>query len=239
MTRNHVIVGGTSGIGASLARRLLERGHRVLVLSRHPDRAAEHEGLRHERLESLRWDALAEDFPRDALPDLIHGLVYCPGSIRLRPFARLTAQELREDFELNCIGALRAAQGCVDRLKDAEDSSILFFSTVAVGLGMPFHASVAAAKGAVEGLTRSLAAELAPRIRVNALAPTLTRTPMAERLVGTPERQVAAAERHPLKRVGEPDEVAAAALWLLEDAPLTTGQIVALDSGLRDLRTNA
>jgi NAD(P)-dependent dehydrogenase (short-subunit alcohol dehydrogenase family) len=141
-----------------------------------------------------------------------------------------------EDFEINLMGAVRAIQGSLKALRQPETAAILLFSTVAVGTGMPYHASIAAAKGAVEGLTRALAAELAPRIRVNAIAPTLTATPLAERLLGSPEKRAAAADRHPLKVIGEPSDLARAGLWLLDDDRLSTGQILHLDGGLSRLR---
>ena len=171
-----------------------------------------------------------------ALPAALDGLVYCPGTIRLRPFERLTDAEWQEDLDLNLLGAVRAIRGALKALRQAESASIVLFSSVAAGTGLPFHASIAAAKGAVEGMTRALAAELAPRIRVNALAPTITDTALAQRLLGTPEKRAAAAERHPLKTIGTPDDIARAALWLLEDARLTTGQVLNLDGGLASIR---
>lgn len=232
MTKTYLVIGGTTGIGAALLGQLLGRGHRVIQMSRHPERASVHP-----MVSSLRWDARDEVFPADALPTALDGLVYCPGTIRLRPFERLSDSDWSEDLEINLMGAVRALQGALGSLKAAESASVVLFSTVAAGTGLPFHASIASAKGAVEGLTRSLAAELAPRIRVNAVAPTLTATPLAERLVNTEAKRSAAAERHPLRRVGEADDVASAALWLLEEARLTTGQIIRVDAGLATLRT--
>jgi NAD(P)-dependent dehydrogenase (short-subunit alcohol dehydrogenase family) len=134
---------------------------------------------------------------------------------------------------LNTIGAFTAIQACADRLKKAPGSGIVLFSTVAVQRGMPFHTGVAAAKGALEGMTRSLAAELAPTVRVNCIAPSLTRTPLAEKLLATPEREQASAERHPLKRVGEAQDLAAMAAFLLGDeARWITGQVIGVDGGL-------
>jgi NAD(P)-dependent dehydrogenase (short-subunit alcohol dehydrogenase family) len=232
MSKRYLIVGGTSGIGAALLELLVERGHRVLQMSRQPEAALDHPSVT-----SLRWDVRTEPFPGDALPDTLDGLVYCPGTIRLRPFERLAEKEWMEDLEINLFGAIRALQGAMKPLKASESASVVLFSTVAVGTGLPFHASIASAKGAVEGLTRSLAAELAPRIRVNAVAPTLTTTPLAERLLGTEAKRAAATERHPLKTIGEPGDAASAALWLLEDARLTTGQVLRVDAGLATLRT--
>jgi 3-oxoacyl-[acyl-carrier protein] reductase len=233
MSKTYLIVGGTSGIGAALLGKLLERGHRVIQLSRHPEAAPDHPAVT-----SLHWDVRTNDFPANALPTTLDGLAYCPGTIRLRPFERLAEKEWKEDLEINLLGAVRALQGAMKALKAAESAGIVLFSTVAVGTGLPFHASIASAKGAVEGLTRSLAAELAPRIRVNAVAPTLTATPLAERLIGNESKRTAAAERHPLRTIGEPEDVAGAALWLLEDARMTTGQVIRIDAGLATLRTS-
>ncbi|RKT47234.1 SDR family NAD(P)-dependent oxidoreductase [Thiocapsa rosea] len=232
MSKTYLIVGGTSGIGAALLGKLLARGHQVIQLSRHPEAAPDHPAVT-----SLHWDVRTNDFPADALPTTLDGLVYCPGTIRLRPFERLGEKEWMEDLEINLLGAVRALQGAMKALKAAESAGIVLFSTVAVGTGLPFHASIASAKGAVEGLTRSLAAELAPRIRVNAVAPTLTATPLAERLIGNESKRTAAADRHPLRTIGEPEDVAGAALWLLEDARMTTGQVIRVDAGLATLRT--
>ncbi|WP_373509453.1 SDR family NAD(P)-dependent oxidoreductase [Thiocapsa sp.] len=233
MSKTYLIVGGTSGIGAALLGKLIARCHRVIQLSRHPEAAPDHPAVT-----SLHWDVRTNDFPADALTTTLDGLVYCPGTIRLRPFERLAEKEWTEDLEINLLGAVRALQGAMKALKAAESASIVLFSTVAVGTGLPFHASIASAKGAVEGLTRSLAAELAPRIRVNAVAPTLTATPLAERLIGNESKRTAAAERHPLQTIGEAEDVAGAALWLLEDARMTTGQVIHVDAGLGTLRTS-
>lgn len=229
--KQFLIVGGSSGIGAELVRQLCDRGHAVTHLSRHPEAAPDLPTA-----QGLRWDARTEPFPSAALPTRLDGLAYVPGSIRLKPFERLREAEWQEDLELNLLGAIRAIQGALPLLRQSEAGAILLFSTVAVQTGMPYHASVAAAKGAVEGLTRSLAAELAPGIRVNALAPTITETPLAERLLNSEDKRRSAAERHPLKRIGQPGELAAAGAWLLDDAPLVTGQILPLDAGLSALR---
>jgi NAD(P)-dependent dehydrogenase (short-subunit alcohol dehydrogenase family) len=229
--RSYVIVGGTSGIGAAVVKHLAGEGINLVQLSRHPERAPDGRGIR-----NLRWDAETEPFPSAGLPDKLDGLVYCPGSIRLKPFARLRESDFREDLEVNLFGAVRAIDGCLSRLQSSESASIILFSTVAVGTGMPYHASIAAAKGAVEGLARALAAELAPRIRVNVVAPTLTDTPLAERLLSSEEKRRSAAERHPLKAIGRPEDVARSVLWLLQDAPMLTGQVIRCDGGMSALR---
>lgn len=184
-------------------------------------------------VEHIPYDALGGPFPADKLPAELSGMAYCPGSIDLKPLRSTKADDLRAAFELNVIGAFHTIQACAERLKKVHGSGIVLFSTVAVGRGMPYHAGVAAAKGAVEGLCRSLAAELAPHVRVNCIAPSLTRTPLAEKLLSTPEREAAGAERHPLKRIGEARDVAAmAALLLGPDARWVTAQVIGVDGGM-------
>ncbi|WP_462321173.1 SDR family NAD(P)-dependent oxidoreductase [Halochromatium sp.] len=231
MANNTLIVGGSSGIGAALVASLAEQGHQLVHLSRAPEKAPDAASCR-----GIRWDALSEPFPSDCLPERLDGLVYCPGSIRLKPFGRLQEEELREDLDLNLMGAVRTLQATYQALKRSGRASVVLFTTVAVGTGMPFHASVAAAKGAVEGLMRSLAAEWAPEIRVNAIAPTITDTPLASRLLSSEEKRRAAAERHPLKRIGSAGELAGVARWLLTEASLVTGQVIRVDAGLSSLR---
>lgn len=186
----------------------------------------------------LALDVSAEFLDLDTLPEILHGLVYCPGSIVLKPFQRLSIDDFLADFNLNLLGAVKVVQGCLTRLKKSPTgSSIVLFSTVAVKTGMAFHASVASAKGAVEGLTRALAAEFAPRIRVNAIAPSLTETPLAEKLLSNEDKRRAAAERHPLKRIGSPRDIAQLAVHLLSDnGSWITGQIMHVDGGMGSLR---
>ena len=154
----------------------------------------------------------------EKFPDVLDGMVYCPGTIELKPFQRLTMDHFKEDLAVNYLGAVKSIQGVLPRLKKSKRSpSVVLFSTVAVKTGMPFHASIAGAKAAVEGLTRSLAAEFAPRIRFNAIAPSLTDTPLAGLLLSDEGKRKASAERHPLKRIGSPIDIAAIAVHLLSD----------------------
>ena len=165
--------------------------------------------------------------------------MYCPGSINLKPLQRLSTDDFLADFNLNLLGAVRTIKATLKHLRKSDlGASIILFSTVAVQTGMAFHASVASAKGAVEGLTRSLAAEFAPRIRVNAIAPSLTDTPLGKDLLSTDAKRDAAAERHPLKRVGTTRDIASMCvhLLLLDDAWIT-GQIIHVDGGMSSLRT--
>jgi NAD(P)-dependent dehydrogenase (short-subunit alcohol dehydrogenase family) len=232
--KSFVVVGGTSGIGLAIVHRLADMDHSVMVISRSTDGWVEPPGVTHAAV-----DITKSPLDDIALPEKIQGLVYCPGSIRLRPFHRLKEADFLADMRINFLGAVQAIQACLPGLKKADaPASIVLFSTVAMGTGMPFHASIASAKGAVEGLTRALAAEFAPKIRVNAIAPSLTDTQLAKTLLSDDGKRSAAADRHPLKRVGMPDDIAAAATFLLEDASSwISGQIIAVDGGMGSLRT--
>jgi len=224
---NLLIIGASSGVGLALAETLSD-SHDLWTASRHRDG----DDPRH-----ASWDAARQPFPPDFLPDRLDGMVYCPGNIRLKPFEHLGVKAFNEDFNLNLLGAVRAIEAALPALNYADHASIVLFSTVAVATGMPMHASIAAAKGAVEGLTRSLAAEFAPRIRVNAIAPSLTDTPLAAGLLRTDRQRLLAAERHPLKRVGHATDIAAAARFLLSDeSAWMTGHIMALDGGMGTVR---
>ncbi|MFZ9776960.1 MAG: SDR family NAD(P)-dependent oxidoreductase [Schleiferiaceae bacterium] len=220
------IVGHRSGIGRALTELLLERGDEVVGLSRQPS------DLTHPKLRELQADVM--DWDGTGLPERLDGLVYAPGSINLKPFKGYKPEEFRSDFELNALGAALCLQKAEKSLRAGQGSALLF-STVAVNQGMSYHASIAMAKGAVEGLVRSLAAEWAPAVRVNALAPSLTNTPLASKLLGNEARAAAAAERHPLKRVGEASELAAAGLALLDNAWIS-GQVLGVDGGMSSLR---
>ena len=233
-TQNYFIVGGSSGIGLEIVKALHQTGHAVFVGSRTNETLTRFDGLNH-----LKLDVQADSIDVEGLPDVINGMVYCPGTIRLKPFQRLTIDDFQEDLQVNFLGAVKTIQACLPRLKKSTGgASIVLFSTVAVKTGMPFHASVAGAKAAVEGLTRSLAAEFAPRIRVNAIAPSLTETPLAQGLLSSEEKRKASAERHPAKRIGTPQEIAQAAAYLLSEASAwMTGQVVHVDGGMSTLRT--
>ena len=227
--QQYAIVGGSSGIGQALLQALDADGHSLWNLSRRPPSVPP--GVRH-----LPWDATA-GIPEGNLPERLDGLVYCPGNIRLQPFPRTSDEDFRQDFELNCLGAVRALRALLPALRKSPAASVVLISTVAVQAGMPFHTSIAAAKGAVEGLTRSLAAELAPRIRVNAVAPSLTDTPLAAALLGSEEKRKQAAVRHPLGRVGNAEEIAGCIRFLLgPGAGWISGQVLAVDGGLGSLR---
>ena len=180
---------------------------------------------------------LSEDFPTDKVPDKLDGVAYCPGTINLKPFHTLKPEDFLNDFSINVVGAVRSLQALLPKLKRAESPGIVLFSTVAVSRGMHFHSSIASSKGAVEGLTRSLAAEWAPKIRVNAIAPSLTDTPLASKLLASESRKTASAERHPLKRIGHPDDIAQMAAFLMSpSSSWITGQIIGVDGGLSGIQ---
>ena len=225
---NYIVFGGSRGIGSAVVESLVSQGHAVWSVSRN--------GQAPSGAHPIAWDAISDE-PILDLPSEIHGVVYAPGSINLKPFRGLKLEEFRADFELNAMGAVKALQACLPAMKTAGKASVVLFSTVAVQSGMSFHASIAMAKGAIEGLTRSLAAEWAPLIRVNAIAPSLVNTDLAARLLSTPEKVEASGKRHPLQRVGEPNDIASAVLFLLgEGSDWMTGQVMAVDGGMGSLR---
>jgi 3-oxoacyl-[acyl-carrier protein] reductase len=226
---HYLIVGGTRGIGASLATQLIGEGHSVTIWARNP---VEVSGAQ------FFINNPAERMPDlTGLPEVLDGLVYCPGSINLKPFARLSVDDFLQDFQINLLGAVRTLQSVVPLLKKSNHASVVLFSSVAATLGMPFHASIASSKAAIEGLVKSLAAEWAPAIRVNGIAPSLTDTSLAEKLLNTADKMDAAAKRHPLQKVGDPKEVAAMAAFLLSpQAAWISGQILHVDGGMSTLK---
>ena len=230
---NYLIIGASSGIGRQLAIHLAEAGHTVTgTWHRHPI-----EDL-NSRITGVAYDATASGADFSFIPDTLDGLVYCPGTIDLKPFHRLAPERFADDYNLNVLGAVRTIQAALPALRKSGHASIVLFSTVAVRTGLNFHSLVSASKGAVEGLTRALAAELAPTIRVNAIAPSLTDTPLAGSLLNTPEKREANAQRHPLRRIGLPDDIAAAAAFLLgKEGSWITGQVIAVDGGMSSVRT--
>ncbi len=229
---NYVIVGGSSGIGLALVKLISQAGGNVWVYSRTGESLVGLTNVKH-----ITLDVLTDEISADTLPELIHGLAYCPGSIVLKPFRSLKPAQFQSDFDINVLGAVKTMKACFKGLKKSGAGGVLLFSTVAVQQGMSFHASIAAAKGAIEGLTKSLAAEWAPTIRVNCIAPSLTHTPLAGRLLSTPEKKEASGARHPLKRVGEAAEIAEMGAFLLsEKAGWMTGQIIGMDGGMSSVR---
>ncbi|MCD8407930.1 SDR family oxidoreductase [Tenacibaculum dicentrarchi] len=216
-----VVVGGSSGIGKAIVNKLKDT-HKIINISR--TAPEENENLTH-----YSCDVLNDELP--VLED-INGLVYCPGSINLKSFTRLKVADFKTDFEINVIGAINTLKAYETSLAK-NNGSVVLFSTVASVLGMPFHASIATSKSAVEGLTKSLAAEYATKIRFNAIAPTVTDTPLAKRLLRNEKQQESMQERHPLKKYLTPQEVAGLASYLLSDESSSiTGQIIPMDAGI-------
>ena len=226
-----LIVGGSSGIGLALATQLASK-NKVFVASRSS------EAIQHLDVEHIVYDATQDELDTSKLPEVLHGFVYCPGSINLRPFKGMKLEAFKSDFEINVIGAVRSLKAVLGHLNASGNAAVVFYSTVAVQTGMPFHSSVAASKGAIEGLTRSLAAEFAPHIRVNAIAPSLVDTPLASKFLNNEVKMEKANERHHLGRVGNANEIAQATAFLLgEESSWMTGRILQLDGGIGNLKT--
>ena len=228
MSSNYLIIGGSSGIGKAIVETLRQQGHRVFASYHQHPVSSESDQVSYFPLDATQ----RAEWPAD-LPDQLDGLVYCPGTINLKPFHRIEPEAFTADFDLQVSGAVRIIQDMLPRLKSGNGASVVLFSTVAVQSGYSFHSQVAASKGAIEGLTRALAAELAPSIRVNAIAPSLTDTPLAAKLLSTEEKREANAQRHPLKKIGSPQNIADMAAFLLTDkSAWITGQIMHVDGGM-------
>lgn len=223
--KNIVIVGGNSGIGKATAKILREQGANLFLYSKSGQGTT-----------ALDTGVDFEEIP--GLPEVIDGVVYCPGTINLKPFHRISINDFKNEMEVNFFGAVRVLQACLKGLKKSSSPSVVLYSTVAVQTGMGFHAGIASAKGAVEGLTRALAAEWAPsKIRVNAIAPSLTDTPLASALLSSPEKKEASDKRHPLGRIGSSEDIAEATVFLLSSgSSWMTGQVLHLDGGMSNLK---
>ncbi len=224
------MIGGSHGIGLSVAEQMSE-DHNLYIASR------TNEGLGNLNVNHIAFDATTEELDINMLPEEIHGFVYCPGSINLKPFKMMSLDTFEEDMLINFFALVKAVKTIMPKLSD--QASLVFFSTVAVGKGMPFHTSVAASKGAVEGFGKSMAAEYAPKLRVNVIAPSLVDTPLAKRLLNNDRKKEANALRHPLKRVGEATDIANTVIFLLSDkSSWMTGQIIGVDGGTSTLSVN-
>ena len=229
--KTYIIIGASSGIGLQLAKTLAEKGDTVIgTYNSHPL----------ENSQNITYHPLnvtAAELDLSFFPEVIDGIVYCPGSINLKPFGRIKAEDFLSDFNLQVGGLIKVLQYAFPALKKSEHAAVVVFSTVAVQLGLPFHSQVSASKGAIEGLTKALSAEWAPSIRVNCIAPSLTDTPLAANLINTEEKKAANALRHPLKKIGTAIDIANMAAFLLsENAAWITGQIIHVDGGMSTVK---
>ncbi|MBX2842641.1 MAG: SDR family oxidoreductase [Flammeovirgaceae bacterium] len=230
--KNHLIIGGSSGIGKSLTEQLSKGKNRVFATFNSHQVESKNAQISFHHL-----DVLEEELDFKFLPSKIDGLVYCPGSINLKPFARFKPEEFTKDFNLQVIGAIKVIQKVLPLLKVSKKGSIVLFSTVAVQQGFNFHTQVATSKGAIEGLTKALAAEFSPEIRVNCIAPSITDTPLASGLLNNERKIEINAQRHPLKAIGKPQDIAEMAEFLLSDkAKWITGQVLHVDGGMSSIK---
>jgi 3-oxoacyl-[acyl-carrier protein] reductase len=226
--KTFVFAGASSAIAHETAKLLKESGNKIIGISTKP--------------KDFDYDVFhqieAYDFGNfPTLENAIDGLVYFPGTINLKPFHRLKSEEFKADFSINTLGAVAFTQSYLNNLKKSENAAIVYISTVAVGVGLPFHSSIAMAKGAIEGLTKALAAEYAPNIRVNCVAPSLVNTPLGEKFLSTPDKVESMQKRNPMNKVGEPIDIANAIVFLLGiQSSWVTGQIVAVDGGMSTLK---
>ena len=231
--KNILLIGGSYGIGLELAKEL-QAENNVFVASR------TNEKLDNLNVTYIPFDATTDVLDTSKLPLVIDGLVYCPGSINLRPFRGLKIETFESDMNINFFSMVKVIQSVLPQLTASNQSSIVLFSTVAVKMGMPFHTSVAAAKGAIEGFAKALAAEYAPKIRVNVIAPSLTDTPLADKFLSNEEKREKSALRHPLKRFGTTEDIAQMASFLLsEKSSWISGQIFHVDGGMSSLLVNS
>jgi 3-oxoacyl-[acyl-carrier protein] reductase len=228
MNKTYLFAGASSAIAKEAASQLKQKGHRVIGIS-----TKDTNPLYDEFYQIEKYDFTA--FPE--IEDRIDGLVYFPGTINLKPFTRLTQAEFVTDFQINSLGAVAFVQAYLNNIKKTPNASIVFLSSVAASIGLPFHASIAMAKASIEGLTKSLAAEFAPSIRVNCVAPSLVNTPMGDKFINTPDKMEQMKKRNPLQKIGNPTDVANAIVFLLSDeSAWVTGQVIAIDGGMSKIK---
>tara|TARA_B100001057_G_scaffold476155_1_gene543772 strand:+ start:1812 stop:2507 length:696 start_codon:yes stop_codon:yes gene_type:complete len=231
MKKNILLIGGSSGIGLSLVNQI-SQDHNVYVACRSNSTLPEN-------VNYINYDVLNDELDASLVPETIDSFIYLPGSINLRPFKSLSIESFKEDLEINLIGLIKSLKSVLKNLTASNSASIVLFSTVAVQRGMPFHSSVSSSKGAIEGLAKSLAAELSPKIRVNVIAPSLVNTPLANRFLNNDIKIEKSANRHPLKRIGSASDIANLTDYLISDkSSWITGQIIAVDGGLSTIETN-
>ena len=231
MKKNILLIGGSSGIGLSLVNQI-SQDHNVYVACRSNSTLPEN-------VNYINYDVLNDELDSSLVPETIDSFIYLPGSINLRPFKSLSIESFKEDLEINLIGLIKSLKSVLKNLTASNSASIVLFSTVAVQRGMPFHSSVSSSKGAIEGLAKSLAAELSPKIRVNVIAPSLVNTPLANRFLNNDIKIEKSANRHPLKRIGSASDIANLTDYLISDkSSWITGQIIAVDGGLSTIESN-
>ena len=229
--KNILLIGGSTGIGYELSQKLKEDNN-IFISTRNQDK------FNHPNIKTNELD-LDKEFETDWLPEHLDGFIYLPGTINLRPFKGLKPSVFIEDFNINVMGCIKILQKVLPKIQAAENPSIVMFSTVAVKIGMPFHSSVSSSKGAIEGLTWSLAAEFAPKIRVNAIAPSILDTPLAEKFLNSETKLENSRNRHPMKEIGSPKDISEVVKFLLEDnSKWMTGQIIPFDGGMSSVKTN-
>ncbi|WP_062059332.1 SDR family NAD(P)-dependent oxidoreductase [Aquimarina longa] len=232
MRKNILLIGGSHGIGFEIALKLYN-DHNLFIASRTS------ENLSNLEVTHIPYDASKDEIDISILPDRIDGFVYCPGSINLKPFKMLTPTIFEEDMQINFMFLVKIIHALLPKLTNSDQASLVFFSTVAVKVGMPFHTSIAAAKGAIEGFAKALAAEYAPQFRVNVIAPSLTDTSLAKRLLNNEKKKEMMNNRHPMKRVGKAEDIANIAQFLLsDDSSWVTGQVIGVDGGMSTLNIN-
>ena len=230
MTKNILIIGASSDIGLEISKLAAADGHNIYATSRDDANANNFDNF-------IQLDPNKSLDVLDDLPEDIDGLVYCPGTINLRSLQRLTLEDIKNEMEVNFYGAFNIIKKVLPNLKKNDGASVVLFSTVAVKTGMPMHSSIAAAKGALEGLAKSLAAELAPRVAINCVAPSIVDTKLAANILSTDERKQASADRHPLKTIGSINSIANSAYFLLQAKEnWISGQIFRPDGGLSALK---
>ena len=227
--QNILIIGGSSGVGLSLVERLKNRFNIISTYNNNPITSIKNVTYQH-------YNVLTSDVEELNVPESLNGIVYCPGSINLKPFNRYSEKELLDDIKINVIGFLKILSSYKNKLLNGENPSVVLFSSVAATKGIPFHTQVAFSKGAIESVAKTLAAELAPKIRVNVVAPSLLETPLSAKFLNTETKVENNIKRHPLKKIGEPSDISSVVDFLLsENAKWMTGQIIHVDGGISTL----
>ncbi len=230
--KNILLIGGSYGIGYAIAKELQFEA-KIYIASR------TNENLEELNITHIPFNVETDTLDISTLPAVIDGLVYCPGTINLRPFKGLKPEVFEHDLYLNFICMVKVVQTVLPNLVASNQSSIILFSSVAASVGMPFHTSVSASKGAIEGFAKALAAEYTPKIRVNVIAPSLTDTPLADKFLNNDVKREKSSERHPLKRFGTQEDIANMATFLLSDkSSWITGQTLHVDGGISSVQIN-